>query len=113
MAFDVITPAKLGRGAIGVSPTVTTFTTVPALQRDIVKTIDLCNTTAASIDVTVYLVESGGTAGASNTLVPNVTIPAYGMFQWSGAQVINAGDKIQATASASGATINVSGGEAI
>lgn len=113
MAFDVITPAKLGRGAIGVSPTVTTFTTVPTLQRDIVKTIDIANTTAASINVTVYLVESGGTAGASNTLIPNITVSAYGMLQWSGAQVLNSGDTIQATASASGTTINISGGEAV
>ena len=113
MAYDVITPAKLGRGAIGVSPTVTTFTTVPVLQRDIVKTIDIANTTAASIDVTVYLVESGGSPGAANTLVPGITVPSNGMFQWSGAQVLHAGDTIQATSSASGTTINISGGEAV
>lgn len=113
MAYDVITPAKLGRGAVGTSPTVTTFTTVPALQRDIVKTIDLCNTTAAPLNVTVYLVESGGSPGAANTLIPNIEIAAYGVFQWTGTQVLNAGDTIQATASGAGITLNASGGEAV
>jgi len=35
------------------------------------------------------------------------------MFQWSGSQILNAGDTIQATASGSGVTINASGAEAV
>lgn len=113
MDFRRITPAKLGRGAIGTTPTVTTFYTVPTLKRAIVKTMDICNTTAAALTVTVYLVESGGSPGAANTLVPGVTVAANGMFQWSGSQILNAGDTIQATASGAGCTINVSGGECV
>lgn len=113
MAFDSITPAKLGRGAISTTPTVDTLYTVPSLTRTIVKTIDLSNTTAAPLSVTVYLVESGGSPGASNTLIPNSSIPGYGIFQWSGSQVLNAGDSIRATASGAGVTINISGGECV
>lgn len=110
MAFDVITPEKLGRGQLAVSPSLTTVYTTPALRRTIIKTIDMCNTTTGAINVTVYLVESGGTAGAANTLVYNIPIPVNGYYQWTGAQVLHAGDTIQASASAAGITINISGG---
>lgn len=113
MAFSSIIPAKLGRGAVDTSPTVTTVYTVPTLTRALVKTIDLCNTSATTLTVTVYLVESGGTAGAANTIIPGITIVANGIFQWTGTQVLNAGDKIQATASGSGITINTSGAECV
>jgi hypothetical protein len=110
MAFDVITPAQLGRGAITTGTT--TFYTVGSLNRAIVKTIDISNTTAYQKRVTVYLVPSGGSASDDNTLIPNVLVPGYGVFQWSGAQVLNEDDIIQSTASATGCTINISGGEA-
>jgi len=114
MAYDgSLTPTKLGRGTLGTSPTVTTFYTVPALTRTFVTSIDLCNTTAAALTATVYLVESGGSPGASNTLIPGITIAANGLFQWTGAQILNAGDSIRATASGAGVTINASGGEAV
>lgn len=112
MAFDVITPVKLGQAAITAG--VTTLYTVPSLTRTFVKDIDVCNTSStASATVTVYLVPSGGTAGTSNTLVPGVVIPPNGMFQWSGNQIMNAGDTIQILASATGCTINAGGGEAV
>ena len=110
MAFDVITPEKLGRGQLAVSPTLTTVYTTPAARRTIVKTLDMCNTTTGAITVSVYLVESGGTAGAANKLVSNITLPANGYYQWTGAQVLHAGDTIQASSSAVGITINISGG---
>lgn len=114
MAFDgTLTPTKLGRGAIAASPTVTTFYTVPVLTRAMVTDIDICNTTAAALTVTLYLVESGGAPGASNTLIPGVTISPNGMFPWHGLQVLNAGDTIQATASGAGCTANISGAEAV
>lgn len=109
MAFDVITPSSLGRGAITTG--VTTFYTVPSLTRAILKTIDLCNTNATATTITVYLVPSGGTAEDATTLVPTVSVNANKMFQWTGAQILNTGDTIQAVASATGTTINASGGE--
>lgn len=111
MAFDVISPVRLGRGAVGA--VLTTFYTVPDLSRAILKNIDIANTTNGAITVKVYLVESGGSAGASNQLTPNVTIPANGYYQWTGAQVLNVADKIQAIGSAAGLTMHVSGGECV
>lgn len=106
-----ITPKKLAQAAIGV--TVSTIYTVPSSPVTItyVKDIDICNTNATTTTATVYLVPSGGTAGTGNTLVPTVSIPPNGMFQWIGTQILNIGDTIQVIASATGTTINVSGGE--
>lgn len=111
MAFDVIAPKKLGFGSVSASPTVTTFYTVGSLYRTILKTIDICNTGSTPLNVTVYLVESGGSPGISNTLIPNVPVSPNSFFQWTGTQVLNEGDSIRAVASASGITLHASGGE--
>lgn len=112
MAFDTyLTPTKLGRGAIGA--TISTFYTVPVLTRAFVKNIDICNTTSTPMTVTLYLVESGGSAGAANTLIPGIMLPANGIYQWTGTQILNAGDTIQAIASTTGSTLNASGAEAV
>lgn len=112
MAFDVITPTKLGQGSIGVA--LTTRYTVPALTRTLVKDITICNTsTTVAINVSVYLIPSGGTAGITNILFSNLTIQPSSMFQWQGVQIMNAADFVQDIASATGCTINISGGEAV
>jgi hypothetical protein len=111
VAYDLITPVKLGRGAISTSPTVDTIYTVPSLARAIVKDIDISNTTGGPLTVTVYLVESGGSPGASNTLIPTISIAANTAFQWIGTQILNAGDSLRTTASGAGLTINASGAE--
>lgn len=114
MAYDVISPAQLGRGAISTTPTVDTQYTVPALTRAILKTMDITNTsTTTDLDVTVYLVPSGGSPGTANTLISSFTISANGVLQWSGAQVLNPGDTIQTMGSASGLTFNASGAECV
>ena len=105
MAFDVITPTKLGVGAVGVTPTITTFYTTPASTRTLVKSIDIANNSGAEISVTVYL--------GATILVPGVPVPSKSIFQWEGVQVLNAGDTVRAEASASGVTLHVSGGEAV
>lgn len=110
MAFDVITPIQMGRGSIGTS--LSTFNTVTANTRSLLKDIDIANNSAAIVNVTVYLVPSGDAAGGTNILIPAVNVFANGMFQWSGIQVLNEGDTIQAIASAAGVSINISGGSA-
>jgi len=114
MAFQIVTPVKLGQAAITAG--VTTLYTVPAATRSFVKDIDICNTTAGVLSATVYLVPSGGAAGAGNILIPAKPIdPAAfdGMFQWTGTQILNAGDTIQILGSGLGLTINASGAEAV
>lgn len=103
-----ITPIKIAQGAIGT--TLSTLYTVPASSTLLVKDFDICNTTASAIAITVYFVPSGGTAGTANMIVPSYSLPANAMMQWSGTQVLNAGDFIQVIASAVGSTINISGG---
>lgn len=112
MAFDVITPSVMGRGAIATSPATTTLFTVATLERGILKTIDISNTTSASRRMTLYLVPKGDPPSGENILIPNVRVPGNGMFQWSGAQVLNEGDNIVGTADGAGLTYHGSGGAA-
>jgi hypothetical protein len=102
----------MGRGNLATAPSLTTVYPVPNATRALVKCIDLANTTAAPLTVTVYLVPFGGTAGSDNALLPTVTVNGNTSLQWTGIQVLNDGDSIQASASATGMTINVSGAEA-
>lgn len=111
MAFQRITPAKLAQAAVTAGTT--TIYTVPASTRTMVKDIDLCNTTAGALTVNVHLVPSGGAAGTGNALFYGVAIAANTTLQWTGVQIMNAGDTIQVQGSGLGVTINVGGGEAI
>jgi hypothetical protein len=45
-------------------------------------------------------------------LFPTVSMPANSMVQWSGIQVLNAGDFIQGIGSGAGITCNITGDEA-
>lgn len=110
MAFTSITPAKLAQAAITTSNA--TIYTVPAITRALVKCIDIANTTAGPVNVTVNLVPSGGTAGAANALIPGVAMAANTAMHWDGFQVMNAADFISVIASATGCTVTISGGEA-
>ena len=110
MAFDVITPTKLGQSAITTG--VTTLYTVPASTRTLLKEFSIANTTAAAINVRVFLVPSAGSAGTSNAFLYDVSIPANNTIQYNGIEVLNAGDTIQIQAASAGLTIIASGGEA-
>ena len=58
MAFDVITPARLGQAAISTTPTVDTLYTVPALTRALLKSIEIANTTASPGRIMMILLSS-------------------------------------------------------
>lgn len=109
--FQLIIPTQLGQAPVGTSYAV--LYTTPVDTRTYVKGIDICNTTAASIDVYVSIVPSGGTAGASNAIFYAAVLPAYTTLQWSSTQIMSDGGTLQSKASAIGATITASGGEAI
>lgn len=75
-----------------------TYYTAPALTRAIVKSAQLTNTTGGAVACTVYIVPSGGAAGASNTAISARTIAAgetYNCPELVNA-VIEAGGTIQA-----------------
>jgi hypothetical protein len=111
MAFDVITPTKLGQAAITTG--VTTLYTVPAATRTLLKEFSIANTTAAPINVRLFLVPSAGAAGTSNAFLYDVPVPNANALQYNGIEVLNAGDTIQIQATSTGLTIIASGAEAI
>ncbi len=80
MAFDVITPTKLGQAAITTG--VTTLYTVPALTRTLLKEFSIANTTGATINVRLFLVPSSGTAGTSNAFLYDVPVLAANALQY-------------------------------
>lgn len=111
MAYDVITPAKLGQGEVGVAPSI--FYTVPLNTRVFVKDIDISNTTAGNKDIRIYLVPSGDSPATSNALIYDVAVPTKGGLQWTGTQILDEGDTIQLEADIVGCTANISGAEAV
>lgn len=110
MAFDVITPTKLGQAAITTG--VTTLYTVPASTRTLLKEFSIANTTAADIPVRVFLVPSAGVAGTTNAFLYDVPVPTANALQYNGVEILNAGDTIQIQATSTGLTIIASGAEA-
>jgi hypothetical protein len=111
MAFDVITPAKLGQAAITTG--VTTLYTVPAATRTLLKEFSIANTTGAPINVRVFLVPSAGSAGTGNAFLYDVPVPNANALQYNGVEVLDAGDTIQIQAASAGLTIIASGAEAV
>src|SRR5512139_179672 len=101
---------KLAQGAIGTGAGTLGYT-VPTGYKTIVTHIDVCNTTAGSLNLSLHLVPVGIAVGTSNMLVPASPIAAVTMFQWTGEQLLNAGDFIQAIGSGSGLTMNITGEE--
>jgi len=111
MAFDVITPTKLGQAVITTG--VTTLYTVPANTRTLLKEFSIANTTGASINVRVFLVPSAGSAATTNAFLYDVPVPNNNALQYNGVQIMNAGDTIQIQAASAGLTISASGAEAV
>lgn len=110
MAYQDITPAKLGQAAITTG--VTTLYTTPANTRTILKELSIANTTAAAISVRIFLVPSGGSAGTTNAFMYDISVPANNVLQYNGVQVLDAGDTIRIQAGAAGLTITAAGAEA-
>ena len=106
---------KLAQGAIATGATGTLAYTVPSRPKAVYVTtvtcIDIANTTAAAITISLHLVPVGDTVGTGNMLLPTISIPANLTFQWTGEQVLNTGDFIQAKCGGAGLTMNISGDE--
>jgi hypothetical protein len=85
--------------------------TCPANQFADLLDMEIANTTATDIYFTAYIVPSGGSSAASNTLFPTANIPANTLVQWSGIIAMVGADSLRVFASAVGITITVSGTE--
>lgn len=109
MAFTTIQFARFFQAALATAAT-TQYTT-PAARQDVIKDIELCNTTASAITATVNVVPSGGSAGTANQIFSSISIPGNQTFHWTGTIVMNAGDFISTATSSTGITATVSGME--
>lgn len=105
---------KLGQGAIATGAGTLAYT-VPSRPKAVYVTtvtcIDIANTTSTEKTIALHLVPVDGTADATNMLLPNISIPGNLTLQWTGEQVMNTGDFIQAIGSLTGLTMNISGDE--
>jgi len=111
MAFQNIT-ANVLIPATAVTNAFVTLYTTPTLTRTLLKSIDVCNTTAGALTVFISLVASAGTAGTANALYSGYTIAANTTLSWRGLQVLVAGTFISVKSTTTGLTITASGGEA-
>lgn len=113
--MPVYTPKRFAQAVLTTSST--SMYQVPGGASAVLKEILMSNTSANSVDVTVYLVPTPGTAGAAsdgNCLVPAVSIPAYTVKPIDLSQVMNASDILAAKATAGTAiTFHASGVEIV
>lgn len=110
----VINPVSMGQVALtNANQTVYTCGTVGNTGKlGIVKSIDVTNTTAGALTVTIFLVPPAGSPGAGNALYFGTSVLANSILSWRGTQILAAGGEIIAVGSAaSGLTINAAGGE--
>ena len=98
------TPRRLSSAQLTTSAV--TYYTAPASTRTIVKQIILTNVTATNATVSISMVNSGGSAGTTNRIVEQLTVPAYGVVTIDVSQVLETGDFISALASAA-TTVNI------
>lgn len=95
-----VTPKRLVEGSILSASAATYYTATNVKAR--IDAFALTNTTAGAVTATVNLVPSAGTAGASNCVLSAQSIAAGATLIVPGAigQWLEAGDTIQASASA-------------
>lgn len=100
------TPTKFAQAVLPVSPTITTWHTVPAFEKAAINEIFLCNTTSSAITVDIY---AGAGTTTAQALLYGYTLAAKGIIQITCYQVLNAADTISGSASATGITATISG----
>ena len=101
---------KLCQGAITTGGGALLYTTPTGMRTEVLD-INIANTTAGALTCALHLVPTGASATTSNMLFPTVSVPANTLIQWTGVEVLNAGDFIQGIGSATGITVNISGSE--
>jgi hypothetical protein len=109
--YQVVTPKQLAQAVFTVN--YATVYTCPAVTKTYLKEFDIVNTTATVIYVYVSIVPAAGTAGASNALFYYNALPGYSTLQWTGTQILEAGQTLQIKASAVGCAFTASGAEAV
>ncbi len=101
---------KIAQGAV-TTGSGTLLYTCPTGTRTEVLDINIANSGATTLTCALHLVPVGGSAGTTNVLFPTVSVPGNTLIQWTGIEVLNAGDFIQGIGSAAGITVNITGNE--
>jgi len=112
--FQNLTGKKLGQVAL-TTTTVILYET-PANTRTYIKDIMVANHSGPSGStgtVSVYIVPAGGAASNDNELIGTVNVLKQEYLHWSGLQITNPGDTIQAVSDGTELTITISGAEAV
>lgn len=111
-----ISPIRMVEG-LQVANAATAYYTTPANSTVVLKKLTLTNTTATAVAVTIYLVNSGGTADAAHTVTYQKVIPpnnvAGGVIEVYEAEnhVLLAGDTLQAKADTAAAVTLIASGQ--
>jgi hypothetical protein len=111
MAFQNVVGNKLAQAEMNTAGYETIYTT-PLLTRTYVKNIDICNTNGSVQRFYIHLVPKGNPANAGNSLFYNAPINGNTTVQWTGSEILTAGDTIQVQGSAAGIAVSITGGEA-
>ena len=101
---------KLGRGAITTGAGTLIYTCPSGIRTEVLD-INISNTGSTTLTCALHLVPVGGTADTTNMLFPAVSVSGNTLIQWTGVEVLNAGDFIQGIGSAAGITVNITGNE--
>lgn len=102
------TPSRLCQAAIGTS--LTALYTAQPDGRTAILDVMVVNTTASAINLTMYI----GSAATANAFgFYSTAIPANSSMQWSGFQILNINEVLNAIGSAAGLTITASGLERV
>lgn len=87
--------------------------TVPGSTTTGIRGIHIANTTASAATITLGL-NSGAALAAANHFLSAVSIPANSSYDWTGLQVLEAGETIRALQGTSSAlTVHISGVEVV
>lgn len=109
--YNIQSKQQIAFAAIGTG--ISTLYTALSSSASHIDCINFCNTTASAIDVSMFIVPSGGTYGTGNALFYNFTMPAKTTVLWQGSVVMPANSTLQAIAAGAGVTVNVTGGNTL
>lgn len=106
-----VTPKTLVEGILLTGSAATLYTT-PASTTAVIRSITITNTDSSARTVTLYMIASGDTAAAKNTVLPATSLAAGEVLVMDEIHVMMTGDFIQGFASVTNVvSIRVDGSE--
>jgi len=110
-AYNLQPSKQIAFAPIGTA--ITTLYTASNTSSSHIDCINFCNTAASSVNVSMFIVPTGGAYGTSNAIFYNFLMPASTTVLWEGSAIMPPSSILQALASATGVTVNITGGAGI